>query len=62
MKQQSTLARGEGMNEWDLICEDCKCQDETVEKGFCPFSQEINYKDVEVCLCSSCYNERLMDI
>ncbi len=49
-------------NEGDLICEDCKCQDETVTKGLCPYDQDVNGIDTEVCLCSSCFNERIMGI
>ena len=45
-----------------LKCEDCGKVSEEVEKGVCPYAEEV-YDEKEECqLCPDCYHERCMDI
>ncbi len=45
--------------------EEHKCEDCQSANGFwtiCPYNEELYGKEIECCLCASCYNERCMDI
>lgn len=43
-------------------CEDCGKVGEDVELTVCPYEQDVHNEDVEVWLCTSCYNIRADDI
>ena len=45
-----------------LVCDDCGTKENNVSINLCPYAQEINNKDIEVCLCDKCYQERVWDI
>lgn len=44
-----------------VVCADCGTK-ENVKETFCPYSEEINNRKVEVSLCDKCYRERMWDI
>lgn len=45
-----------------LKCDDCNKVSAEVEKGNCPYAEEISGEEVECQLCPDCYHERCMDI
>lgn len=45
-----------------LTCDDCGRTDKTVEDVFCPYAQDVHGEDVEMNLCTGCYNTRCEDI
>lgn len=46
----------------NLVCEDCKKSDDTVEERFCVYHLEINDEEVSEIICDACEYEHMMDI
>ena len=45
-----------------LTCQDCGHTGDDVERGYCPYAQEIHGEDEPVVLCPECYHQRAMDV
>ena len=45
-----------------MTCDDCGCEDDTVEETTCPYAEEINDEEELIIVCASCYAERGMAI
>ena len=45
-----------------LQCQDCGKQDETVERGICPYENIVCNTKLPITICEDCYQNRLDEV